>query len=861
MKLRNIIIPMLAAVMLVPVTCAAASPASKTRKKKKAKTEVVAQESKPAPKKKVSPYDKLMKDVKVSAKGETFSLYRTAKDKIYMEMPKKYMGRRVMVGGTITAGSNPAYVNVGYKYNKPQYFQIDLVDSLVVLSLPGTNASTSDPHMQEALSRSFMPKILRRIAVSAQGKDSSSVVFDVTGIVNAAAPKGTDFAISKSAEEKTTWFGELKSFKDNASIKVHSNVDFTKSFLGFKGKVGSGSIEYTVSFLMLPEKPMPSRIQDLRVGVFPVGPGEGNMRYDVSSAEDGYKGYVLASRWRLELSDTTAWLGGKTVTVKNPIVWYVDNTFPESWKEPIRKGVLAWNAAFEAIGLKDVMQVRDFPTQEEDPEFDPDNLRYSCLRYVPDATMNARGPSWTDPVTGEILNASVLVYNDVIKLINNWRFVQTAQVDESVRAIKMPQEIIDESLVYVISHEIGHTLGLMHNMGASSAYPTESLRDKAFTAEYGTTPSIMDYARFNYVAQPSDKGVKLVPPSLGVYDKYAIRWLYTPVIGAKDIWDEYHQAEKILDEKAGDPMYRYGAQQVSGYASYGVYDPSSRSEDLGDNPIKSSSYGISNLKYILPKMNEWIGAEDADFSHRQDLYTQLVAQYNRYIGHVLSQVGGIYLNYVKEGFNQKPAVPVARDVQKTSLKWVISQLRNSAWLNEPSVTSNFPLATPQSNKVCASVARTLASTVPENVVRAAAVAGAKNVYTVKDYYDDLYRELFASSIAGKRLTSEEKTLQRDILVLNAKEVRGAMTKTLTEEEGGIDNEDWCGWEQDGLGEGNKPYQASVSIIPIDETDSYRVAFLNKVKSLAQARKSSAPSDDRAHYEYIYARCCAALEKF
>ena len=315
---------MLAAMMLVPVTSAAASPASKAKNKKKAKTEVVAQESKPAPKKKVSPYDKLMKDVKVSAKGETFSLYRTAKDKIYMELPKKYMGRRIMVGGTITAGSNPSFINVGYKYNKPQYFQIDLTDSLVVLSLPGTNASTSDPLMQEALSRSFMPKILRRIAVAAQSKDSSAVIFDVTGIVNAAAPKGKDFSVAKSAEEKTTWFGELKSFKDNASVKVHANVDFTKSILGFKGKIGSGSMEYTVSFLMLPEKPMPARIQDLRVGVFPVGPSEGSMRYDLSSAEDGYKGYVLASRWRLDLSDTTAWLGGKTVTVKNPIVWYVD---------------------------------------------------------------------------------------------------------------------------------------------------------------------------------------------------------------------------------------------------------------------------------------------------------------------------------------------------------------------------------------------------------------------------------------------------------------------------------------------------------------------------------------------------------
>lgn len=856
MRLRNIIIPMLAAVLLVPVTSAAALPSSKSKNKKKAKTEVVAQESKPAPKKKVSPYDKLMKDVIVSAKGETFSLYRTAKDKIYMEMPKKYMGRRIMVGGTITAGSNPVYINVGYKYNKPQYFQIDLVDSLVVLSLPGTNASATDPRMQEALSRSYMPKILRRIAVSAQGKDSSSVVFDVTGIVNAAAPKGNDFSITKSAEEKTTWFGDVKSFKDNASVKVHANVDFTKTFLGFKGKVGSGSIEYTVSFLLLPEKPMPPRIQDMRVGVFSVGPGEGNMRYDISSAEDGYKGYVLASRWRLELSDTTAWLAGQTVTVKNPIVWYVDNTFPESWKEPIRKGVLAWNAAFEAIGLEDVMQVRDFPTQEEDPEFDPDNLRYSCLRYVPDATMNARGPSWTDPVTGEILNASVLVYNDVIRLINNWRFVQTAQVDERVRAVKMPQEIIDESLVYVISHEIGHTLGLMHNMGASYAYPTDSLRNPSFTAKYGTTPSIMDYARFNYVAQPSDKGVRLVPPSLGVYDKYAIRWLYTPVVGAKDMWDEYHKAEKILDEKAGNPMCRYGAQQVSGYASYGAYDPSARSEDLGDNPIKSSDYGISNLKYILPKMNGWIGAGDADFTHRKDLYAQLVMQYNRYIGHVLAQVGGIYLNYVKEGYDMKPAVPVSKAVQKASLKWVIAQLRNSAWLNEPSVTSNFPLAVPQSNKICTSVAKTLSSTVPENVVRAAAVAGAENVYTIKEYYDDLYRDLFASSISGKKLTSEEKTLQREILTYNAKEVRGMMTKSLAE--GSIDNDDWCGWEEDGLGEGNKPYQAAVSISAIDETGSYQVAFLNKVKALAQSRKASAPSDDRAHYEYLYARCCAAL---
>ena len=859
MTKRSIILALIAAALLVPSTDAAASVFKK--KKKKAQTEATAAQ-KPAPKKKQTPYEKLMKEVADSACGGTFNLYRTSKDKIYMGFPRNMMGRRMLVGSTITATSNPAYLNVGYKYVKPTYFQIDLKDSLVVLSVPGANATSSDPGMQTALERSYIPKVLRRIAVQATSKDSSEVIFEVTPLINSVAPKGKDFSLTKAADEKSTWFSDLKAFSDNASVKVHSNVDFTKTFLMLKGKVGSGSMAYTVSFMLLPENPMPARVQDSRIGVFPVGPGEGSVKYNLTSAEDGFKGYVLASRWRLELSDTTAWKNGQKVTVRNPIVWYVDNSFPEAWKAPIKTGVLAWNRAFEAIGLKDVMQVRDFPTAEEDPQFDPDNLKYSCIRYVPDATMNAMGPSWVDPVTGEILNASVLVYNDVIKLINNWRFVQTAQVDEKVRAVKMPQDIIDESLVYVISHEIGHTLGLMHNMGASSAYPTDSLRNAAFTAKYGTTPSIMDYARFNYVAQPGDKGVKLVPPSLGVYDEYAIKWLYTPVIGAKDIWEEAEIAGKIIEAKAGDPLYRYGAQQMATSAAYGSYDPSARTEDLGDDPIKSSDYGIRNLKYILPRMNEWIGADDEDFTHRGDLYTQLTNQYYRYIGNVMAQVGGIYLNNVKDGSAVKPSVPVARKVQRASLKWVVSQLRSSSWINEPSVTSNLPLAAPQSNKICAAVAKSLASTVPTNVMLSSAVPGVAGPYTVKEYYDDLYAEVFASSIAGRRLASEEKTLQREVLTASSKDVKSVLSKSFAEEteaDEHLGGQDWCGFEDYSLGEGQSPFQKAVRVQTIDESDGCRIVFLNKVKALASSRRSSAPSEDRAHYEYLLARVNAALQ--
>lgn len=859
MTKRSIILTLIAAALLVPSTDAAASVFKK--KKKKAQTEATAAQ-KPAPKKKQTPYEKLMKEVADSACGKTFNLYRTSKDKIYMGFPRNMMGRRMLVGSTITATSNPAYLNVGYKYVKPTYFQIDLKDSLVVLSVPGANATSSDPGMQTALERSYIPKVLRRIAVQATSKDSSEVIFEVTPLINSVAPKGKNFSLTKAADEKSTWFSDLKAFNDNASVKVHSNVDFTKTFLMLKGKVGSGSMAYTVSFMLLPENPMPARVQDSRIGVFPVGPGEGSVKYNLTSAEDGFKGYVLASRWRLELSDTTAWKNGQKVTVRNPIVWYVDNSFPEAWKAPIKEGVLAWNKAFEAIGLKDVMQVRDFPTAEEDPQFDPDNLKYSCIRYVPDATMNAMGPSWVDPVTGEILNASVLVYNDVIKLINNWRFVQTAQVDEKVRAVKMPQDIIDESMVYVISHEIGHTLGLMHNMGASSAYPTDSLRNAAFTAKYGTTPSIMDYARFNYVAQPGDKGVRLVPPTLGVYDEYALKWLYTPVPGAKDIWEEAEIAGKIIEAKAGDPLYRYGAQQMATSAAYGSYDPSARTEDLGDDPIKSSDYGIRNLKYILPRMNEWIGADDEDFTHRGDLYTQLTNQYYRYIGNVMAQVGGIYLNNVKDGSAVKPSVPVARKVQRASLKWVVAQLCSSSWINEPSVTSNLPLAAPQSNKICAAVAKSLASTVPTNVMLSSAVPGVAGPYTVKEYYDDLYAEVFASSIAGRRLASEEKTLQREVLTASSKDVKSVLSKSFAEEteaDEHLGGQDWCGFEDYSLGEGQSPFQKAVSVQTIDESDGCRIIFLNKVKALCLSHRSSAPSEDRAHYEYLLARVNAALQ--
>ncbi|MCD8186268.1 MAG: zinc-dependent metalloprotease [Rikenellaceae bacterium] len=250
-------------------------------------------------------------------------------------------------------------------------------------------------------------------------------------------------------------------------------------------------------------------------------------------------------------------------------------------------------------------------------------------------------------------------------------------MDERVRVKKMPDDVFEESLRYILAHEIGHCLGFMHNMAASAAYPIEKLRDPEFTRTHGTTPSIMDYARFNYIAQPEDTKVTLCPPDLGIYDYFLIEWNYRYLSEFRSEWEEKATVENWVDVHAGDPIYRYGRQQTASR-----YDPSSLEEDLGDDPIRAGEYGIRNLQYILPKLNGWI-TEDEDYQHRHTLYNQIVNQYYRYVRNVLYNVGGIYLTEVKEGTPGERHAPVPRQIQKESLQWVMNRLREMDWIDEP----------------------------------------------------------------------------------------------------------------------------------------------------------------------------------
>ncbi|MFQ8826617.1 MAG: zinc-dependent metalloprotease [Alistipes sp.] len=627
----------------------------------------------------------------------------------------------------------------------------------------------------------------------------------------------------------------------------------------------------TRTFLLLPEEPMRPRIADSRIGTFFAEWSISRMRSSQS--------LVHANRWNLEPSDEAAYKRGETGRAQEAYRVYVDSAFPEAWKPAIKQGIEDWNMAFEKIGFKNAVQAVDFPT--DDPEFDPDNLKYSCVRYAPTWTANAMGPSWKDPRSGEIVCASVYFHHNIAKLLNNWRFVQTAQIDTSVRRVTLPVGVMQEGIRYVTAHEVGHCLGLMHNMAASSAFPVDSLRSVTFTRKYGTTPSIMDYARYNYIAQPGDQGVKLTPPQLGVYDLYAIKWLYTPLFVSPE--EERVILDRWISEKAGDPLYRYGKQQV-----YARYDPSSIEEDLGDYPIKASTYGIKNLKYIMGNMNDWLKDEDLDFQHRAALYDQILTQYKRYFNNVLMNVGGMYLYDIKTG--DAPGVAyksVPKEIQRASVSFLLDQLYDMDWLVNEELLKNLP---PQKRKAremqigTASMFKSLMTIKKKNGVILSAEL-SDDPYTLDDYLDDIFQTVWKKTIEGKSLQAVDKTYQNDFVVSmisafdpNAKAgsllftdpeaVRSeslgmwdkAYAPTLdevilygldqsgfaTRMEGAIRMAaNLANFETEGFG-----WQREVKSDEVYNTKALQFSYLQKVKALLERRQNSGSAETQEHYKHM-----------
>ena len=632
-------------------------------------------------KNKIRPYEEVITDKAISDEG-LFTVHEVG-GSYYYEIPMDLFQKDMLWVSRyskIPAGLGGGYLNAGRKTNEQVINWSRFRNVIHLKTVSYASVANKDLPIYASVQDNNHQPLIAAFKIETFGKDSSTVVINVDDLfttdvktLSGVSVRLKDLYKVSSLDKKRSYISTIKSFPQN--IEVKHDLTYNAAKLPSNSKSATLSLQMSQSMYLLPEEPMQARLFDPRVGWFTTS----QIDYGSTALKADEKRYI--KRWRMVPKDVAAYDRGELVEPIKPIVYYLDPATPEEWRPYFKQGILDWNEAFEAAGFKNAVQVKEAPSKEDDPDWSPEDARYSVVRYVASTTRNAMGPSVADPRSGEIIESDIIWYHNHLRSYRNRYMLETGGANPSARTLNTSETEIGEMMRRVISHEVGHALGLPHNMKASYAYPTDSLRSASFTQKWGLATTIMDYTRYNYVAQPGDEGVRWVR-MLGPYDVYSIDWGYRYISDARSSAAELTTLDKWIKSKNGDPMFLFGARNS--------FDPSSQTECVGDDAVLASSYGLKNLKIVATNLNEWTQTEGKGFEDLNELYGELISVWNRYASHVVVNIGGVYeviKTAPEDGYSY---THLAKDQQKRSMQFLLREAFSTpTWMLQNDIVRNI----------------------------------------------------------------------------------------------------------------------------------------------------------------------------